>query len=218
MKVEFVFRTPGSSDSAVEGVRLFFAGQGYEQAEDVSSGLDFRRGSRIQRVLSLRIEEWPTSLRVLVFDVSETETGVLLRYHVRTGLHLVGALDNAILEAEAALLEDYLLTGRRRDLATEVATLRRPVLVATLMNMVVAVAIITWIGVVGDFELPFVAIAAGVIAFLDGIVIMAFADLIVEGARRLPRVRRGRAAPEARDMHDSQGAVGAPRPDPTGAG
>lgn len=196
MNGEYVFRTPGTVDSALEGVTPFFTGGGYEQIEGGGDGaLHYVRGSRWQRVLSLRIEKWPTTLRVLLFDISEEETGVLLRYEVQTGLHLVGALDKAALEAEAALLEDYLLTGRRRDLADEVAPLRRPVLVATMLNMVIAVAIITWIGVMGDFPLPWVAVAAGVVAFLDGVVIMAFADLILEGARSTPRLRATSDAP-----------------------
>lgn len=189
MTGEFVFRTPYPMDSALEGVRLFFSGGGYRQLDDGIGALRFERGSRWQRLLSLRIEEWPTTLRVLLFDVSEEETGVLLRYEVKTGLHLVGALDKSVLEAEAALLEDYLLTGRRRNLADEVAPIRRPVLVATLLNMVIAVAIITWIGVMGDFPLPWVAVAAGIVAFLDGVVIMAFADLLLEGSQRTPRLR-----------------------------
>jgi hypothetical protein len=176
-------------DSAREGVRLFFSGGGYEPIDDAAGALRFRRGSRWQRLLSLRIEEWPTTLRVLLFDVSGQATVVLLRYEVRTGLHLVGALDRAVLEAEAALLEDYLVTGRRRILADEIAPLRRPVLVATLLNMVIAVAVITWIGVMGDYPLPWVAVAAGIVAFLDGVVIMAFADLLLEGAHRSPRLR-----------------------------
>lgn len=209
MKVELVFRTPGSPDSALEGVRLFFAGHGYRQVEEVGSGLVFERGSRLQRLLSLRIEEWPTVLRVLVFDVSDVEAGVLLRYDVSTGLHLVGTLDHSVLEAEAALLEDYLLTGRRRDLTDEVAPLRRPILVATVLNMVIAIVIITWIGVMGDFPLHWVAVAAGIVAFLDGIVIMAFADLIVEGARRLPRLNTDR---------DDRDATPSPGMGPTHAG
>jgi len=190
MNAEYVFRTPGPMASALEGVSLFFAGSGYEQADGGGpNALTFLRGSRWQRVLSLRIEEWPTTLRVLLLDISEEETGVLLRYNVQTGLHLIGALDKAALEAETALLEDYLLTGRRRSLAEEIAPLRRPVLIATVLNMIIAVAVVTWIGVMGDFSLPWVAVAACGVAFLDGVVIMAFADLVLEGAQQAPRLR-----------------------------
>jgi hypothetical protein len=55
--------------------------------------------------------------------------------------------------------------------------------------MAIAVAVITWIGVMGNFPLHWVAIAAVVVAFLDGVVIMAFADLLLEGAKSTPRLR-----------------------------
>ncbi len=190
MKAEYVFRTPGPLDPAREGTRLFFTGGGYRPNDDgTAEPLQYVRGSRWKRVFSLRIEQWPTTLHVLLFDISDEETGVLLRYEVRTGLHLIGALDKATLEAEAALLEDYLLTGRRRNLGNEIASVRRPVIVATFLNMAIAVAVITWIGVMGNFPLHWVAIAAVVVAFLDGVVIMAFADLLLEGARSTPRLR-----------------------------
>ncbi|MAG56893.1 MAG: hypothetical protein CMJ83_11420 [Planctomycetes bacterium] len=189
MKAELVFRSPGSIESVREGLRLYFDGAGFEPVPEESTSLVYRRGTRLARLISLSIEDWPTTLRVLTFDVDEEETGVLLRYEVRTGFHLVGALDRTVLEVEAAMIEDYLRTGRRGSVAEEVAPVRRPVVVATLLNMIIAVAIVTWIGVMGDYPLVWVAIAATAVAFLDGVVIMAFADLLLEGMRHVPRLR-----------------------------
>ena len=208
MNAEFAFRTPGPMASAREGAALFFSGNGYSQIDDGGpTSLTYVRGSRWQRILSLRTEEWPTTLRVLLIEVSNEETGIMLRYEVRSGFHLVGALDKATLEVEAALLEDYLVTGRRRLIADAIAPVRRPVLIATILNMLIAVAVVTWIGVMGNFPLPWVAVAAAGVAFLDGVVIMAFADLILEGTQRMPRLRDPAAGPQV---------SGSPRPGPSG--
>ncbi len=196
MNAEFVFRTACSPSLAHDGVRLFFLGAGYVQVDDSAGVLCFQRGSGLRRMTSLKVERWPTTLRVVLLEVAPDQaTGVLLRYEVKTGLHLVGALDRAVLEAEAALLEDHLATGRRRDLGEAVAPLRRPVLTATCLNMLLAVLVIAWIGVVGEFPVAWVIVAAAVIAFLDGVVIMAFADLLVEGGRRVPRLVDSEASP-----------------------
>ena len=197
MKAEFRFRTASSVDLAREGVRLFLLGSGWSQSSDEAGSLSFTRGSALRRLTSLKVEQWPTTLRVLFVEIDRGQTGVMLRYEVRTGAHLVGTLERGVLETEAVLLEEHLVSGIRRDLDQTVAPLRRPVIIATGLNMTLAVVVVAWVGMVGQFPAVWVILAATLIAFLDGVVIMAFADLLVEGSRLLPRLR-GQAAVTAR--------------------
>jgi len=199
VRAELVFRTPGTADAVKVGLREYLLGAGFEPLDDGTQSLVFQRGSGLGRLASLRIEDWPTTLHVRLLDVGEAHTGVLLRYVVGAGFHLVGALDRVALEIEAALMEEYLRSGQRRALCDVIAPVRRPVVVATLLNVAVAVAIVTWVGIMGGYALHWVVIAAVAVAFLDGVVIMAFADLLLEGMRDLPRLRHGAHAEEDAD-------------------
>ncbi len=189
MRSEWSFKAGGDGSSIREGVRAFLEGSGWRLLETEESGCVFGRGSRRARLFSLRTELWPARLRVTFLPLGPETTGLLLRFEVETGFHLVGALDRAVLESEVAALEEYLVTGRRIPPAEGVQRVRRPVMTAAMLNMVLAAAVVAWIGVLGRFPLPWIAAAALAVAVLDGVVILAFADLVLEGARRLPRPR-----------------------------
>jgi hypothetical protein len=188
VNAEMVFKVPRARADVMGALPAFLAAAGFVPVADAEPSLVFRRGGRLGSLLSLNIEDWPQELRIVLFEVDAHRSGVLLRYRVRSGLHLVGRLDKTVLEVEAALLRDFLVTGRVRSVTQAVAPVRRPVVVAVMLYMFLAVAVVTLIGVLGQYPVHWVALAATAVAFLDGVVIMAFADLILEGVSQLPRL------------------------------
>lgn len=197
MKAEFVIRSPGTPDDAMGRLGPELRRHGYSVEAAGPGRLRGTRGSRWLRPFSPRLEDWPTALAATALELDPRETLVILRYEIASGLHLVGALDRAVLEAEAALVEEALGTGKGRTLAEAVARVRRPVLVAASMNMVLAAAVVAFVGVLGGYRAWVVAMVALAVALLDGIVITAFADVILDGARGLPRISGARPVPTA---------------------
>ena len=191
------FRLSQSSDAVREGVRSFLTEEcGYELVEESPQSILFRRGSRMKRALSLRIENWPTRLSVGLYEAGTEGTGIVLGYTIDTGIHLVGTLERSIIEAEAALLQRFLTTKERFALAPAVAPTRRPVAIAVMMNATLAVVVVAVIGLMAGYPPLTVGVVALLVGVLDAITITAFADLLVEGARKLPRVT-GASAPSA---------------------
>jgi hypothetical protein len=188
VKHEFAFRAEGESEEVLAGVASFLEGEGYRRSPSLPQPA-WRRGSVMARMLSPMIEDWPTALEVSVFDVGGGSQGVLMRYEVRSGLHLVGALDRLVLGAEAALLEEFLRSGRRRPLREAVAPVRRPVVLAAALNMVLATVVVVVVGIVAGYPPWIVALVAFAVAFLDGLVIVSFADLLLAGSLEIPRLR-----------------------------
>ena len=198
MKIGFAFRIEESRDRAVERTTEFLVQHcGFRESGSTDRCLRFLRGSRLQRLLTLRIERWPTELTVILYGEGHQETGLVLRYHVTTGFHLVGALEKAILESEAAVLQEFLTSGRVRTVESVVGSSRRPVMVAVMLNAVLASVVVAAIGLLAGYDPVAVGLVAIVVGLLDGLTITAFADIMVDGARALPRVRGSEAAPTA---------------------
>ena len=189
MKVERAFRLVASRDEILERLPGALEHRGFKRVP--GAPLSFQRGSWGKSLVSLKVEDWPTHLRVAVMDVDEGAVGVVLYYNVKTGHHLVGTLDRLALRTEAFLIEEELMGGRRRSLDVSMAPIRRPTYVAALLNMLLAIGIVVWAGRIAQFPLHYVIPVALAVAFLDGLVIHSFADMLAEGLDAIPRERGG---------------------------
>ena len=188
MKRTFSFTAPSSPEETRTRLLAYLSEIAGFHAEGEEEGvLSFRRGSRRARIWSSRIEEWPCMLKVAL-QPGGRGTIVQLAYDVSTGWHLVGALEKAVLEAEAALIRDHLRRGSRLAVGKAVATLRRPVLVAMVLNALLAMVVVAAIGTMAGFAPLGVGLVALAVGLLDAITIAAFADLVVEGLQAVPRL------------------------------
>lgn len=193
LSADFRLRVPRDPADTVGEVRRYLEGGGYRV--EGSERLVAVRGTGLRRFWSQKVEDWPTRLEVRPVGLTGGGTGLLLHYQVRTSLRLVGSLEQAILEAEAALIQQHLETGRAPTLSAAVAPVRRPVAVAVGVNALLAVLVVCLVGALAGQPPLLVMMVALAVALLNSLTISAFADLLVDGARRLPRVRDDRPSP-----------------------
>jgi hypothetical protein len=188
MKVRFGIRYGGDPDRARDGVKAALLSRHASLVEETGEGIEFRRGSRRRRLLSSAVESWPARILVKVLPVSDAEGWISLEYEVATGWHLTGATDLLILEAEAATIEAELRGVDVGIARTAADRLRRVLNTAIGLNASLAAFVVIVVGVAAGFPLPLVVGCALVVAGLDALVIAAFADVIADVVRRMPRV------------------------------
>ncbi len=205
MRLSFACKVAGDRETLeLRAVAFLESYCGFKRVDATERSIRLVRGSRMRRMLSLQIERWPTELDLVFFGEDDAQTGVVLRYRVATGLHLVGSLEKAILEAEAAVLQEHLSTGRVRTVASVAGSSRRPVMVAVMLNAVMAVAVVAVIGLMAGYHPVAVGLVALAVGLLDGVTISAFADIMVDGARALPRVKDSVPSPSEVSAASSQ--------------
>lgn len=183
MRIEHLIRVAESEANVRLKVKEFCTSRGYQEVLVSGSALLFRRGSKFKRFTSLDPSVWPAEFRVSFYSATNEITGLGLRWDIQTGLHLVGALDRAIFEVEARELEAYVTSGHFGTSRAALLALRRPVGRAAMTNMVLAILIVVFVGLLAGFPPLAVGLVALLIAVLDGVVVTAFADLILEGSR-----------------------------------
>jgi hypothetical protein len=86
---------------------------------------------------------------------------------------------------ESALLEDALRRGTSTSLKDAMSPVRRPVYFAANINMFLALVVILWVGRVGSFPMIYVVPVALLVAILDGLVVLSFADILVSGLKKV---------------------------------
>ncbi|HMS15422.1 MAG TPA: hypothetical protein PKA37_01190 [Planctomycetota bacterium] len=191
MRWERTLRTTGSESDLASGIEFWLKRGNFSGGE---RGL-YRRGSRWFAWTSLRIENWPTELHVQLRNIGASDWLLTLRYDIRTGFHLVGALELLALRTEVSLLEKTLQDTRAPTLEEAMDPVRRPVYWAVNANMLLAVLVVLWVGRMGSFPIGAVLAVAVFVALLDGLVILTFADLLLQGLTGVTS-RYGDGAPE----------------------
>lgn len=201
MRWERTIRAFGSESEISAGIEFWLKRARF--SGDVGGA--YQRGSKSLGWTSLRIENWPTQLQVHLRSTGSTEWLLSLRYDIRTGLHLVGSLDHLALRTEVSLLERTLQNVRVETLEEALAPVRRPVFWAVNANMLLAVLVVLWVGRMGNFPIGAVLAVAIIVALLDGLVILTFADLLLAGLTRVTS-QFGDGAAEFRAPGSSGGA------------
>lgn len=189
MKVHWSFRVPGDPlDVGGRTLDSLLRRGGWSPGGSDPEGTSLRRGTRGRRLWSFRIENWPSTVRVRCEAAGRGAVSVDLSYDIATGLHFVGAVEQAVIEAEVALLRDDLLGRPVEPLAEVVRRVRRPVGVAVVLNVCFALVAVTFIALFAGLPWPWGPLLAIGVALVDAITIAAFADLLAEGFRRMPRL------------------------------
>ena len=223
MRVAWSFSIPGDprevGDRAVQSLVRRGA---WSEVDSGPEGTTLRRGARRRRHFSFRVEAWPTTLRLRSESDGSGTTVLGLAYDVATGLHFVGAVEEAVLEAEVALLREDLLGRPVPSLATAARGVRRPVGIAVVLNVCIALVAVTLIAVLVRMPWPWGLLLAIGVALVDAITIAAFADLLAEGFRRIPRLTDDRplstsATGSRPEGSGTEGPGSLPRPDSAAA-
>lgn len=188
MKVERRIEARGDDESLREGVRAYFLGEGYEELSDGEGAQEFRRvPTGFSAHLASRIESLPRRVTVRRGPErgEDLPRSLWLTYEVSAGWRLITRLDLIYFTLEARHLTRYLDSGHRGDTSERLDRLRRPVGTAVLVNVVVASLLVAVIGRLVGFPLPLLVGSAVVVALVNLVSIVGFADLVIEGMDRL---------------------------------
>jgi hypothetical protein len=189
MKIERRIDAFGDEDFIREGIRAYFLGEGYTEARSGEEGPQhFVAAPRgLEAKLASRIEKIAREVVVRLGPLrgADEPRSVWLDYEVTSAWRLITRLDLVFFRLEAKHLSHYLQTGLREDTVRRLDRVRRPVSTAVMVNVVVAALLVALVGRVAGFSLPLLIGAAVIVALVNLISIVGFADLIVEGMEEL---------------------------------
>ena len=174
-----------------EAARAAFLGEGFE-IEGAADGrvMQFKRDSGWLASFGWRVEKMRQHARVEVAEGLEGEDGgprthLAISWEIDTRFHFVSSVDLLYFELAFEDLEHYLRTGQRRSSTARLDLVRRPVVVAVLLNIFVSTVLIALVGRMTSMNTGLLFGVAMVVALLNLGAIMGFADVIVDGMRRL---------------------------------
>ena len=175
-------------ESALEGVRAFFLGEGYSERESKNDVARFERKGGLSDAMSSRIEKLPVQVEVqpgIVDENTGRQQSLFVRYDCRPFMRLLTRIDRQYFRLESENLGHYLNTGTRSDIHRRLERLRRPVHHAMIFNVVTTTVLVAVAGRVAGFDLGFIIAAAVVVGMLNAIAIIGFADIVVEAMEEL---------------------------------
>lgn len=188
MTTSFVVDRPVSS--ITEGLERCLRVGGYVDVRAFEGRVEARRGSATRGSMSWSVEDWPTLAVIEIDESSGNGCRIAIRLSIRSRFHLVGALEKRLIEAEIASWIRSLRHPERPPLAMKLvaAPIRPRIFRAALLNMLLAAVLLATIGTLANFPAHVVILAATGVALMDGLAILAFADVLIEGTSQVPRI------------------------------
>ena len=183
------FMVEGGRDDVVEGVRAFYVGDGFRAATEDDDVLVFERLGSIRGDFgfdpSKSRGEVTVELEEVLDDLGDVGVVVRVMGSTRAMLRFSTRLDELYYRLQTQALERYLRTGVRESAARQMHSVRRPIAIAVLVNIVFAVTVVVVVGGLASFSPPLIALLALVVAFVNTTSIIGFADVVIEGMESL---------------------------------
>ena len=190
MRYERRLRLQDDPDQVREALRAYYLGEDYREARADERGFVFERaGGRLSRFGS-RVENLPTLVTVRLGALSSSESEavsclVIFDYDIAAKWRLVTRIDYLFFKLEVDGFSHYLDTGFRRSPSQRLAPVRSPVAAAVGLNAAVSTVLVASVGILAGFH-PGVTIAvAAVVALVNLVSILGFADIVIEGMESL---------------------------------
>ncbi|MCA9320304.1 MAG: hypothetical protein KDB53_06200 [Planctomycetes bacterium] len=130
--------------------------------------------------MGTRVERLPIRLEIRLSETRPDQTLATFEWDLRAPLHIVSRMDSLYFDLVNADAQHYLHTGICRDAADRLGHLRRPVMTAVFMNVIISTVLVVATGRMAGFPYWAIIVAALCVAFLNLGSILGFADLVIE--------------------------------------